>query len=302
MPLIPLRPRPIVGLALRQTHFTLIKLRQTKRNWCVEDFACSRVPADLIVEGRMRDPAHVTYLIQQLVKTTRAEHCKTALGISAAYVINKQIQLPTYLTDQECFTELTTHLSHYLPAVHEELNIDYARTAPENTVLVAARTEQINAFVSATEQAGLSVRIVDVNSYAVARTILLHQQPSSLAQCILDLEGCSGQLMVIHQQRILFLHALVIDQASHLSAQIKQGLHLFATSHPIVLSDQIIVSGHVPTYLRSIIENELGKTLQIFNPLGALSFADLLVQHKLTDHLPELLSAFGLTQRSYPLW
>ncbi|EKD53956.1 MAG: type 4 fimbrial biogenesis protein PilM [uncultured bacterium] len=296
------KPAYLIGLALRRQQLTLVKVKKYKEQHSVLGFESLPLPADFIVEGKIKQPEKVTHLIRQLIQMTGSEGFYAAISLPSAYVLHKRITLPNYLTDRECEAEIETRISHYLPGINEELYFDYVRSisSEENVLLVAARKEQITSFVHAVEKAKLKVRIVDVDIYALHRAIQLIS--SAPIQAVLDMDGMVGQFIIWQKNKIIFTYAIFLNSDENFLQQMERLLQLFNTTTNVPWDKTILLSGNVISILPlvKVIEDKLQLKIEISNPFIAGTHS---VENKKLYHVaPELIVAFGLTLRKYPTW
>ncbi|MEO8402282.1 MAG: pilus assembly protein PilM [Gammaproteobacteria bacterium] len=298
-----------VGLALRQDQFSLIKLKQTAEKRSLESFASIDLPAGSIVDGKVNHHTQVLHAIKKLVDITESHNCVAAISLQASSVINKRITLPSYLNELECETELTTNLAYYFPGIQEELSVDFVRgeyDASENTaLLIAARTEQINAYIFAAEQAELKIRVVDVDLYAIARAIYFANRfATSQRIAILDIDTNTAQLIVLLAKKIIFTHQVMIHSDDALAQQLKRALQLFSTATEQSSIEKIFLTGKVDliTHAKQLIEEELLLEAELANPFNYVESEPAISRDVLQRTAPEFLTAFGLTLRSYPRW
>lgn len=176
-----------VGIAIYPDKISLAKLRPIKKKIIVEGL--STLPL----------PSHQAPFLQQTLKEWvrfyQAEHCFAALALPSSEVIHQRIRIMACLDEIECEAEIAANLSHYLPEINEPVHFDFLPIKQEQQEvemqLIAIRSEQVALYCHAAQIAGLSIKIVDVADYAIARAVNFMSSPKKM----LDLEpGLEKQL------------------------------------------------------------------------------------------------------------
>lgn len=301
---------PLVGLAIYHNQLNLVKVRRVaKQQLCVEAFATIALPPGWCAEGKINQMDVVVDALKKLVQLTHAKHCYAVLGLPSAYVINKSIKLPAFLTELEQEVEITNNLAHYLPGLQETLNFDYAPLTEglaEDFLLVAARAEFVQAWLAFAQLAKLKVRVVDVMSYAFLRVVCFILQYSSLPEviAILEIDATIAQLIFLRQGKIIFTHQFFFAQPREEMTAIKSAWQLFATVQPQQVIKQIFLCGVNTDFSawQTKIQNELATPVLYLNPFPYVKLSPALSYAKIADPSFALNAAFGLTLRSYPRW
>ena len=294
----------VAGLALCGNQFTLVKVKRFTQKIILKGFAVVPIPADLIMDGKIDQSTRMIDIIKRLVEMAHAENCDTAIGLPASFVIRKKIKLPDYLTDKECEAEISGNIERYVPGIHEELNFDYVRLMGQekNMLLIAARTAQIKSFVTIVEAAGLKVRVVDVDIYALARAMHF-AYPSEQVQIIVVVDSVLLQLIVLQQQKIIFSHQFTMSDEESMVEKIEHGLQLFSTATKLFYEKKIFLMGNLKNiaHFKRVVQNELGFHVEVANPFLFIMLAAYLDKQEFYAKAPGLISALGLTMRRYPV-
>lgn len=160
----------LVGLAMHQDRISMVKLKHKN---ILEAFAIADLPQGWLVDGKINHVEEVVQLIRNLIIDFQAENCCAAIGLPVSLVISKRIKVAACLSDAERVADIKDNLPHYFPGIKEPLSFDFIpleeNHEDDEVLLVAARSGQVDAYVSVAEQAGLKVRVVDVDIYALSR-------------------------------------------------------------------------------------------------------------------------------------
>lgn len=169
-------PPPLLGVDIGSSSIKVLQLGNSGSGYRVEAYASETVPEGAIAEGAIADTDRVAEAVKRAVKRsgTRAKSC--AMAVSGSAVITKVINLPSDLTEDDIEAQIEVEAGQYIPYPREEVSLDFEvlGPAPRNADLVeillaASKTENVDLCTEIAELAGLNLRIVDVESYAVAR-------------------------------------------------------------------------------------------------------------------------------------
>lgn len=268
--------RRFIGLDIQADALRLVQLRRLKHHLLVENIGLIPIPHGVISEGKLQRPEQVSAYLHEWVEHVSLKGLSTAIAMPAYCVISKRIQLLSGLRDIEREAEITTQLKHYFPGISEELCFDYTLLESEDTLhehflLVAARHEQLTSYVEAVENAGLKVKIVDVDIYALTRNIAKNE-----TMVLLDIGTITSQFVVIHKGEILFFQQMMNHDLTELKNEFKRVLQLCYSTHRFLKIKKIYLTGCADDFhlLASYIQNEFAIYVDFVNPFRNISFAN----------------------------
>ena len=165
--------RLAVGLDIGSSSVKLARLKETKRGFSLLSYASAPLPPEAIVDGALMNSAAIVSAIQDLCAANKIKAREAAIGVSGHSVIIKKITLPR-MTQEELDESIQWEAEQYIPFDVKDVNID---TFPLETgndqagqmdvLLVAAKKDMINDYVSVVTEAGLQPVVVDVDAFAV---------------------------------------------------------------------------------------------------------------------------------------
>ena len=249
-----LRKKPVisVGIEIHADEIKLLKLRHAAASYTIENYAVEPLPEDAIVDDKIKRVDRVQAALQKLVQKTRASGCPAAIALPANNVITKRIKLPICLSLLECEMEISANLSRYFPGMTAELYFDFfmlpsAGGDYHDLMLVAARAEDVQAYVSLVTTAGLLVKIVDVDSQAAWRGAQLSLTPefrvATAVIALCEVGRSMTRLMVVQQQQIMHLQQWQNADFPDGEAQIKRVLQRFLAIHRQLQIDCLLLAG-----------------------------------------------------------
>jgi type IV pilus assembly protein PilM len=198
-----------VGIELAPERVNIVQLRKQRQGLKIEAFTSVAVPEGLIADGQIADPPSVAELIQQALADSKIKASRVATGVPGRDSIVRLIPVPSELDDKELRDMVLNHeASLYLPYPREEADVDYQKLGyfvdedgieKVRVLLVATRKEVTDTYISTFEQAGLQIDVLEINSFALLRTIReqLRQLGPQEAAVLVDIEFDSSEIAII---------------------------------------------------------------------------------------------------------
>jgi len=143
--------------------------------------ACVEVatPKGAVVDFQLQDIEKASQAIKQLLKLLPAKGKFAATAVSGSNVITKVTQVDSKLNELELESHIQMEAEQLIPFPLDEISLDFEVLGPNlsdptrNDVLVsAARTDSISGRVSALQDAGITVKVVDVGLHALGRSVV----------------------------------------------------------------------------------------------------------------------------------
>ncbi len=162
-----------LGLDIGSSSVKIARLKQGKRGYALAAFGSAPLPAETIVDGALMNGAAIVSAIQDLCAAHKIRTKDAAIGVSGHSVIIKKITLPK-MSQDELDESIQWEAEQYIPFDVKDVNIDTQilgekadGTGQMDVLLVAAKKDMINDYVSVVTEAGLSPAVVDVDAFAV---------------------------------------------------------------------------------------------------------------------------------------
>lgn len=209
-------PRELLGLDISSSAVKLLELSRRGDKFHVETYAVEPLPANAVVDKQITDPKPVADSIMRAVSRSGSSTRQAAVAVSGASVITKMVQLPSNLSTFDMEEQILAQADMYIPYPIEEVNIDFdvigeSERSPgmSDVVLAACRKEQVEQVCAAVEIAGLTPKVVDVESYALenACRFLQHQMPGggmSRTVALVDIGANTTSMLVLHDMRTVY--------------------------------------------------------------------------------------------------
>ncbi|KRD45102.1 pilus assembly protein PilM [Cellulomonas sp. Root930] len=163
------------------------------------------LPLGAVRDGEVVQPETVSSALRQLWAQTKFESKDVVIGVGNQRVIVRELDLP-WMPLSQLKESLPYQVSELLPMSTDDALLDYFPTAeydgPQGRtvhgMLVAAQRDTVNANIIAVEGAGLRPRMVDLNAFALHRSLARGELAQSTAAFV-DI-GASITTVVVSAQ------------------------------------------------------------------------------------------------------
>jgi type IV pilus assembly protein PilM len=198
-----------VGIELAPERVNIVQLRKQRQGLKLESFKSVPVPEGVVTDGQITDPPTMAQIIQQALAESKIKASRVATGVPGRDSIVRLIPVPAELDDKELRDMVLNHEAGlYLPYPREEADVDYQKLGyfvdedgieKVQVLLVATRKEVTDTYISTFEQAGLQIDVLEINSFALIRTIRdqLRQFGPQEAVVMVDIEFDSTEIAII---------------------------------------------------------------------------------------------------------
>ncbi|MBD2436090.1 type IV pilus assembly protein PilM [Nostoc sp. FACHB-110] len=198
-----------VGIELAPERVNIVQLRKQRQGLKLESLTSVPVPEGVVTDGQITDPPAMAQIIQQGLAESKIKASRVATGVPGRDSIVRLIPVPSELDDKELREMVLNHEAGlYLPYPREEADVDYQKLGyfvdedgieKVQVLLVATRKEVTDTYISTFEQAGLQIDVLEINSFALIRTIRdqLRQFGPQEAVVLVDIEFDSTEIAII---------------------------------------------------------------------------------------------------------
>ncbi|CAN5387034.1 pilus assembly protein PilM [soil metagenome] len=165
-----------VGVDISNRTVKLLQLHQENKTFEVKAYSIISMPATAVITKEIKDIVATANAVKKAITQGNITAAYAAVAIDDASVINKLIQMDATLSDYEIEQQIYFEAEKYIPFKLSEVNFDFKIMGPStnsadwcDVQLTIARSENISAYEQALSQAGLILKIVDLESYALQR-------------------------------------------------------------------------------------------------------------------------------------
>lgn len=205
----------LIGVDIGSTGIKLLELSRRGEAFQLLSFVKVSYPYEQMLDPHLPDEAVVVATLQEALEKLNSKNRQAAVAINSATVISRPFDAPAELTEQGLELYVRQQADQLIPYSLEEVQLDYAPTGPVNEreetrpmMLVAARRDQVDMQVRLLTEAGLDCRLVDVDTYAIGRSLnySLKKQRATLDGLIglLDIGAIRSVLYVYEGERLVY--------------------------------------------------------------------------------------------------
>ena len=172
----------VIGLDIGSSSIKLLELSEGKGGFKLQNLAISPLPPEAIVDGALMDSVTIVETIRDLVANSKTKTRSVVTSVSGHSVIVKKISLPL-MTEAELEESIQWEAERYVPFDINDVNIDFQiiGTDPGNPdvmdiILVAAKKDIINDYVSVVMESGLNPAIIDTDAFALENMLAINYE------------------------------------------------------------------------------------------------------------------------------
>ena len=198
-----------VGIELAPERINIAQMRKQGQGYKVTTLYSQEVPEGIFQDGKIADSPTLAELIRTALAESKLKVDRVATAVPMREAIIRIIPIPAELDDQELRDMVLNHEAGlYLPYPREEVDLDYQKLGffqdedgieKVQVLLVATRKEITDMYLDTFTQAGLRVDVLEINSFALIRTIReqLRQFAPQEAAVLVDIEFDSTEIAII---------------------------------------------------------------------------------------------------------
>lgn len=162
-----------VGLDIGSHSIKICQVAKSGDDFKLLSLGSSKLPEGAVEDGILQEPEEVANIIKSLFKNLKLKEKRVAISISGYSVIVKKINLAV-MEEADLDEYIQTEVGQYIPFDIEDVFLDYQdlHTNTEDydrtdIMLVAAKKEVVEGYLSMLQSAGLKVVIVDIGGFAL---------------------------------------------------------------------------------------------------------------------------------------
>jgi type IV pilus assembly protein PilM len=206
---------PLVGVDIGSSSVKLLQLAPNGSSYRVEAFAVEPVPEGAVSEGGISEPEQVADAVKRALKRGGFKAKACAMAVTGSAVITKIINLPADLSEEEVEGQIEVEATQYIPYPREEVSLDFEVLGPSprnadllEILLAASKTEHVDTRREVAELSGLNIKVVDVESYAIANAFELVRKrdgiDSSETLGVLNIGSIVSTMIVLRGNRSIY--------------------------------------------------------------------------------------------------
>jgi len=166
--------KKLVGLDIGSNSLKLAEIVSTPNSHILNRFRQIPVPPGIIVDGVLEDPSALAASIKELFRNSGCKGKGIVTSLSGSSVIIKKVTLPQ-MEEAELRDLIRDEAGKYLPFDNmDDVNYDFQILGDNEynpnqmeVIIVAAKKTDVSSYLDAITAAGLTVIIMDVDSFAL---------------------------------------------------------------------------------------------------------------------------------------
>lgn len=198
-----------IGIEVSAESLKIVQLTKQKQTYKLANHIAVELPEGIFEEGKIIDSPALADMIRETLAANNITSRQVATAVPMRESIIRVIPIPAELDDNELRDMVLNHeASLYLPYPRDEVDLDYQKLGyfededgiqKVRVLLVATRKEITDSYIETFQQAGLSIDVLEINSFALIRTIReqLRQFSSREAVVLVDLEFDSTEIAIM---------------------------------------------------------------------------------------------------------
>jgi type IV pilus assembly protein PilM len=199
----------VVGLDIGTSGVRAAELTLSKGGATLERFGQVALPPGAVRDGEVVDIDAVAEAVKQLWAQAKFSTKKVVLGVANQRVVVRQVDLP-WLPANELKKSLEFQVQDFIPMPVDQALLDFhpleeftneSGARMLRVLLVAAARDMVQNALDVVKKAGLTPEMVDLNSFAVLRSLVsmdVTGLDSMQAEALIDV-GASVTNIVVHQ-------------------------------------------------------------------------------------------------------
>jgi len=270
------RKKGVIGLDIGSSSIKLVELGESKSAYKLQNLGIAPLPPEAIVDGALMDSVTIIDAIRQLVADSKAKTRDVITSVSGHSVIVKKITLPL-MSDSELEESIQWEAERYIPFDINEVNIDFqifgsSSENPEvmDVVLVAAKKDIINDYVSVIIESGLNPIIIDVDAFAIENMLSVNYELEKDETVAMANVGASITNINILKNNMTAFTRDIFKGGNQITEEIQRQLHVdYEEAEKIKVGSKIDATSQsiIQEVLRSASESlatEIGNSMEFF--------------------------------------
>jgi type IV pilus assembly protein PilM len=225
--------KPTVGISVGASSAMIAEVKKVGKTWKLVRFGMSPLPEDAVVNREVFNPVAVTGAVQAAIAQAKISQKLVVTGMGGSSIILKRMMVEVQKTS-ELQDAVFWEAEQYLPFDPSEVAMDFhtisrGKDSKTDVLFVAAKLSVMDGFVAAVEGAGLKVKIVDTEYFALQNIFEANYdaRPGE-AVALVDIGASNLKVLVIHDGVPVFTKESPIG-GKNLTAEIQRQMNLSAS-------------------------------------------------------------------------
>jgi len=270
------KKKNVIGLDVGSSSIKLVELNIGKTGYKLQNLSISPLPPEAIVDGALMDSVTIIDTIRDLISSSKVKTKDVVTSVSGHSVIVKKITLP-FMTEAELEESIKWEAERYIPFDINDVNIDFQilGTGAENpevmdVILVAAKKDIINDYVSVIMEAGLNPVIIDIDAFALENMLGINYDLERDETVAIANVGASTTNINIIKNNVSAFTRDIFKGGNQVTEEIQRQLHIdYEEAEKIKVGTKVDITSQsiIQNVMRTASESlavEIGNSLDFF--------------------------------------
>lgn len=302
----------ILGIDLSAGSVKIIELSRHNNRYCIQGFGERALPLHAVEGHVIKDVDVVAECIKQLLFDARFVSRQAVMAVPDSAVMTHRIQIHNDLNEREIEALVIMEAEKYSSLSLLELNIDFKvlgvssiNSRMLDVLIVATRAENVANRILLAKLAGLTMTLVDVETFVVERVMQRLFQCDNQITALFDINIASMHLYILLGMKVIYSREECFDNqeivSEWVSVHLKKMLQSFSSIHPSHTVNQIILSGEIVCQfeISQSVMSSFDLSTAVLNPLASMAFSEKINQEKAQLKAPSMMMACGLALRHF---
>jgi type IV pilus assembly protein PilM len=199
----------VVGIEINPEKINITQIVKQGQQYKLQKNVSAFMPDGIFEGGQIVDSLTLSELIKDTFKKNHISAKQVNAAVPMREAIIRIIPVPAELDEAELKDMIMVHeAGMHLPYPREEVDLDFVKLGyfmdedgieKVNVLLVATKKEVTDLYLEIFEQANLKIKVLEINSFALIRTIReqLRQFGTQEAVVLVDIEFDSTEIAII---------------------------------------------------------------------------------------------------------
>ena len=328
----------LAGIDFSSIAINLLQLKKTSKGYLLEHYSMLNLAKGVISNGKVVEAEQFSQVLSKLIQTSHCSASSSALALAGNQALTKEYTLMHKLNDFELQQKVSIKERELFKGSSSKFYSDYTQTSSVDAnnnlmyklAIIAVHKKTVKPLLESTTKAKLPAKVLDLDHYALARTIELvrSQLPDNYSDmniALVNLGLHSFTLVVIHKNTIKFnkrvdfnnpsieshirsklmkkdtknIPAISAEDKEIIMIQFNKLIAAFKDTYRSQNIDQMLLSGEVA--LIDDIDKEIKEKTTVetkkSNPFVNMSFSKDIDQSGLKEISPLFVISCGLAMR-----
>lgn len=201
----------LVGLDIGSRAIKAAEAVETKKGWELKGFGSIDIEPGAIEEGVIKNPETMSNAVKQLFDLYNFKTKNVAISIGGYSVIVKNISVQK-MPEEQLVDTLNFEAEQYIPFDINDVNIDFQMLGESeqnpnqmNVLLVAAKKDMINDYITLIDSANLNLCIIDIDAFALQNIYEINYGVQSENVALIDIGASKTSVNILKGNTSVFL-------------------------------------------------------------------------------------------------